>query len=132
MNLTFKPNKDGTVDIIGKQGTTWQFELSLVQPGPNNTQIPMDLTGYQARGQIRKDYKSTTVVKSFSFNIPSPTSGKLQVYLDAIHTAQIPAGRSYQDSESVYVYDIEIYTTGDSYVARVLQGKLYVDPEVTK
>lgn len=130
MNLTFKVNRDKTVDIVGKQGTTWQFELVLAQPGTQQT--PFDLTGYSARGQIRKDYKSPTVVRSFQFSIPNPTNGRLLVSLSASDTAQIPAGKSASDSESTYVYDIELYTPGDGFVTRILQGKLFIDPEVTK
>ena len=39
-------------------------------------------------------------------------------------TASIPAG--------VYLYDLEIYTSGDTFVTRLLQGQVTVTREITR
>ncbi|RLG68959.1 hypothetical protein DRN93_01450 [archaeon] len=128
MNIKAKANRDGSVDLIAKQGATWEFTIELTQENGD----PVDLTGYTGRGQIRKDYSSEDYEAQFTVEVLSPeTDGKVKVSLDADTTAGIEAGSSYEDSASMYVYDIEL-VGADNYVMRVLQGKLYVDPEVTK
>lgn len=128
MNVQAEVKPDGSVDLVGKQGSTWRFVLEIKQS--NNS--PMNLTGYTARGQIRKFYNSRDVVKSFTCTIMNPaTDGKIGVMLSATDTAAIKCGGTPKELTSTYVYDIEIESS-EGEVTRVLQGKLYVDPEVTK
>jgi len=42
-----KVNKDKSVDLLGKQGTTWQLILTVTNANNN----PINLTGYTARRQ---------------------------------------------------------------------------------
>ena len=127
MNVTAEVNKDGTVDLICKQGTTWEFYVTLEDEGGN----PIDLTGYTGRGQIRKDYTSENATASFTVSIDSPKDGKVKILLDAETTSSIEAGHSYKDEKSKYVYDIEIEDS-NKYVTRILEGIIMVSPEVTK
>lgn len=128
MNIQSIINDDGSVDLTGKQGSTWKFTLEIKQPSGS----AMDLTGYTARGQIRKTCLSKDIIKSFTCTILNPaTDGKIEVFLSATNTAQIKAGESETESASIYVYDIEIESAGGE-VSRILEGKLFVDPEVTK
>lgn len=128
MNIQAKSNSDGSVDLIGKQGSTWRLTLELKQS--DNT--PMDLTGYFARSHIKKDYSDVTPVAQFTCVILNPpTGGKISLYMDANTTASIPCGRSPKDPASVYVYDVEIESANGE-VSRILEGRLFIDPEVTK
>jgi hypothetical protein len=128
--------KEDQCIAVGKQGTTWQISVRLYQDEAMT--IPMDLTGYVARGQIRKSYIDTNIVASFNWLI----NGNEVVYiLPPDVTAGIPA---YQKNVSMkmlpkweegvdgcYVFDCEI-DNQNGYVERVLEGILFVDPEVTK
>ena len=127
-NVIFEVKPDKSVTITGKQGATWDFNLLLVKNG-----APVNLTGYSVRGQIRKTYASTSVIKSFTCSVVSPaTDGKINIKLAASDSAAIPAGKLPTDSASTYVYDIEIYTGSPEVVDRFLEGILQIDPEVTK
>jgi len=92
----------------------------------------MNLDGYTARGQVRETYSSEVATADFTCTIVDPSSdGKVQIVLDATSSAAIEAGDSYSDPDSEYVYDIEI-EDASGFVTRILQGKVFVDPEVTK
>lgn len=82
-----------------------------------------DLTGYTARGQIRKSYTSTTAV-NFTTAINSPTQGTILLTLTAVQTAAMRAGR--------YLYDIEIVQTSTNKVIRVVEGQVEVNPRITQ
>lgn len=129
MNISAVVNSDGSVDLTGKQGGTWTFTVTAYQStgGP-----VLDLTGYSARGQIRKTYASTDIIKSFTFSIPSPTTGVVNVSMAASDTTAIPAGKLPTDSASTYVYDIEIHTGSPETVTRLMEGRLFIDPQVTR
>lgn len=121
-------NKDGTVTLTAIQGDTWEIILTLKQP--NNQ--PMDLTGCQVRGQIRKDYMDASAVASFGCQVLTPaTDGKVKISVDAITTASILGGKTTKDPKGKYVYDIEIVDTAGS-VFKPLRGDLIVLLEVTK
>jgi hypothetical protein len=82
-----------------------------------------DLTNYSARGQIRKTYSSSNSI-DFSANIPNPQSGEILLELTSSQTREMKAGR--------YVYDVEIFTSNDTEVIRVVEGQIMVNPEVTR
>jgi len=82
-----------------------------------------NLTGYSARGKIRKSYASTTSV-DFTITIPNPTFGELVVSLSSSTSLSLKSGR--------YVYDIEIYKTSPAEVVRVLEGQVEVTPSVVQ
>jgi hypothetical protein len=99
------------------QGST--FAATVTVEAPNG--LTFDLTGYTARGQIRKTYTSTTAV-SFITSIPAPTTGEIDLSLSATTTAGLKPGR--------YQFDIEI--TMGSTVQRVIEGQVEVNPRVTR
>jgi len=84
--------------------------------------LPFNLTGYSARGQIRKSYASLTAI-NFATVINNPTSGKIAISLTAATTRTLKAGR--------YVFDVEIYNISDD-VIRIAEGQVNVDPSVTR
>lgn len=96
------------------------FFSSVTVEGANG--LPFDLTGYTARGQIRRSYQSVTAVP-FTALINNPAEGEIEISLGNTATTQMKAGR--------YVYDIEIVSqTGD--VTRVVEGQVEVTPGVTR
>lgn len=127
-------NTNGTVDFIGKQGATWVVVIGVKK---KETQEKFPLTGYIARGQIRTSYDSLTVVADFECSI-NIESGEVTAVVTHDKTALIIPCKTSVTKENrhlfkgtgVYVYDIEIES--DTNVSRIVEGKIYVDPEVTK
>ena len=121
LNVEATVNSDGTVDLLAKQGATWALTLTILQ---SDGVTPMDLTDYTVRGMIRRRYNSAEETESFTCALVAPaTDGQFTATISDDDTAAIPAKN--------YVYDLEIESpAGDT--TRVLQGKLKVDPEVTK
>lgn len=102
-----------------RQGATFQQTFVFKQMDG----VPVDLTGYGIRSQIRKTPSSTTKVIDISASIPAPLEGKIELSLTDTQTTALPAG--------VYVYDVELYVIGGN-VERVLEGAITVTPEVTR
>jgi hypothetical protein len=83
-----------------------------------------NLTGYLARGKIRKSYTSSTSY-SFTTSIPDPETGKVIISLSPQTTLSLKSGR--------YVYDVEVYepdSQGD--VVRIVEGQVDVTPSVVQ
>lgn len=105
-------------DIIIDQGSTYSGKIPVI--GPNK--LPVDLTGYDARGQIRKSYSSSTFVQ-FSTNIEDPTSGEVFISLTPTQTGEMKPGR--------YVFDVEVYNEDESDVIRICEGQAEITPRAT-
>ena len=105
-------------NIVLDQGTTFTTFLALT----DDTGAALDLTGYTARGQIRKWYTSNSYT-TFTITITQPASGYINLALTANTTANMEPGR--------YVYDIEA-VSGANVITRVIEGIVTVTPEVTK
>ena len=136
MNVIATPIPGGEVgfpklDLICKQGKTLTWIWQLFTDNPPTT--PMNLTGYFARGQVRKKYGDATPSAVWTCTIPNPEDGKVQVTMDASASATIPAGVSTTDPKSQYVFDVELYTdTTPEVVVSSIGGRYLNDPEVTK
>jgi hypothetical protein len=105
-------------DIFIDQGSTYSSTISV----KGDTGTPFVLTGYTARGQIRKSYGSTNAV-AFATNINVPTSGNVGISLTAVQTRAMKPGR--------YVYDVEVYNT-TGHVLRIAEGQVEISPASTR
>ena len=107
----------GIYNITIDQGATYILPLVVSSSGG-----PRDLSGFSARGMIRKSYTAPTPLASFNVSGALDTSGSFSIYLTATQTNTLPS--------MVGVYDLEIYS--GSYVERLIQGNCTVSPQVTK
>jgi len=113
----------GKYNIIADQGATF----SRVVIWKDDTDTPVNLTGYSARMQVRQRYVSTSTV--LSLTSPSSgitlgtTNGQIQIVVSASTMAGIAAGD--------YRYDLEL-VSGSGIVTRLLMGSFTVRPEVTR
>lgn len=106
-------------DLYADQGSNF---TTVVSVGTGNA-FDTNLTGYTARGKIRKSYASSSAY-NFTVTVASPASaGQLLVALTAVETQAIKPGR--------YLYDIEIIQTSTGKVTRVLEGQIDFSPSVT-
>ena len=112
------------LDITIEQGATFSQSFIIKAGSPP---VPVDLTGYTARMQIRPDVKSQTIIASASTTdgkiIIEPIDGKLTITFEATETASFvgDSGR----------YDLEIESPS-GFVTRLIQGKVKISPEVTR
>ncbi len=102
-------------NLIIKQGSTFPQTFQLKQI----TGQPVDLTGYNIRGQIRKTALSRTKIFDFAATITNALNGIIDISLTSEQTISIPIGK--------YSYDIEIYTNG-GFVERIIEGSVLVTP----
>jgi hypothetical protein len=84
--------------------------------------LPFDLSGYTARGQIRRSYTSTTAY-NFSVSVSSAIEGELTLSLDSNTTLNMRPGR--------YVYDVILVQGTSSDITRVIEGQVEITPRVT-
>jgi hypothetical protein len=127
----------GRYSFTIEQGATLDFEIAYKDSGSN----PIDLTGYQARMQLRPSAGSDIVYLTLSSSgavvgdgtglnmsgssgLNPPTSGTIGIFVSAKSSSQL-------DFETA-VYDLEI-ATGSSHpvVTRILEGGVQLSKNVT-
>jgi hypothetical protein len=109
-------------DLQIKQGTTYkiQWPLTLADGSP----VP-GIELWSARAQARKGHRSETVLHEWSSQ-----KGNL-VLSDGTLTLVVEPHESSAWAWTTAVYDVEL-TSVDGDVVRAIEGKIAVDPEVTK
>lgn len=123
----------GRYSFTIEQGATTSFQLQYSDSDGN----PVDLTGYQARMQIRETIPSTVIICSLSSSLDSDgtglnlsgSSGTLPLASGSIGVYISAASSSNFDFDSA-VYDIEL--VDGSEVVRLVQGRIKLDKEVTR
>ncbi len=117
----------GTMNLEVEQGATFHMPMQVKNPG--NPATPMDLTGYTARMQMRRQKQADEALVDLTIGnggilVLSAAQGQMAVTMTATQTAALPAGES-------YFYDLVI-TRPDGYAMRLLEGKITVDGGVTR
>jgi hypothetical protein len=108
----------GYQELFLEQGTTFNTTITLDDVDSE----PYDLTGFQAKSQMKKSYYSANATANFVVTITDAINGSISISLDSANSANITAGR--------YVYDVAIKDTSNN-VTRVLEGIVNVLPRVT-
>lgn len=113
-------------DLQIDQGTDVAIEIHLVERDGS----AKNLVGYNVAAKMKKTYTSDSAdTVEFSTAIPSPaTQGIITLGLTNIQTDALEGRRR-------YFYDVEIsYQDSDenTIVERVLEGKVYVNPSITR
>jgi hypothetical protein len=113
----------GIVNFVCPQGTTFRRTLTY-----KIDEVPVDLSGYSARLQVREQYYSEDyLVFINSGSVGGITlggsAGTIDLLIEDSVTTDIPAGN--------YVYDLEIVSPS-LYVDRLVEGAFTVTPEVTR
>lgn len=115
------------------QGSTWEQLITVTTDAAGL--VPMNLTGFQARMQLREELGSPTVVLDLNpgngrIGVVDAPGGVIQILVSAADTAALPLNFEPQ----TYVYDLEVFraTPAPEYVRKVLVGKVKCLPEVTR
>ena len=106
-------------DIIIDQGSDFAVQLTLTEDD-----APKNLSGYDARAQLRTKKTSTTVSAEFECNIIDADRGTINMAMRNDVNQDLAPG--------IYYYDLEIHTPNDAIVVRLIQGKATVTQEVTR
>jgi hypothetical protein len=106
-------------NIYIDQGSTYSSVIDV----KDSNGLPLDLSDYQARGQIRKSYDSANATAIFAANMNQAALGKVTLYLSSAQTRAMKAGR--------YVYSVEIYNNGGN-VVRIADGQVEIIPSSIK
>lgn len=115
-------------DITVEQGATYVLTIRFWADAAKTVQ--RNLTGVDFRMQVRLRHASEDVVwegtltggTADGITCPTPTNGQVTITIPAADTAEFAA--------SCHVYDLELVSAG--VVDRVIEGKLFVSPEVTR
>jgi hypothetical protein len=110
----------GEYNLTSGQGTTWNFTLTWSIDG-----TPVNLTGYTAKLQLRKQHSSPDAVVTIddtSGITLGGAAGTIAILVPAPTTAALEARR--------YKYDLRL--DSGSEVTRLLEGAWDVTPEVTR
>jgi hypothetical protein len=114
----------GELDLTLYQGATFDYELSWSAAGS-----AVDLTDYSARMQVRPSYSSGSVVVELTSDsgiVLGGTAGTIELGLSASATEALGFTSSRQ-----FVYDLEL-ESDSGVVTRLVQGRFFIDPEVTR
>ena len=104
-----------------EQGATFRRKVTLL----DSERLPVDLTGYTARMQVRDPKKNTLIVELTTANgriSVEAATGVLLIEIGATVTEGLPIG--------IFIYDLELVATADS-VTRLLEGKFQVTRNAT-
>ena len=111
----------GLVNFVCPQGSTFRRTLTYTLD-----EVPVDLSGYSSRLQIREAYYSTDPIVSLvsgSGITMGGSAGTIDILISASVTSEFPTG--------THVYDLEIVSPSNI-VDRLIEGTFNVTPEVTK
>lgn len=111
----------GKYNFICPQGATFSKQLTW-----NIDDIPVDLTSYTARMQVREKHTSTSKILDLTTENGGislgDSDGTIDINVSATSTQSIVP--------KTYVYDIELISSGT--VTRLIEGQFIVTPEVTR
>jgi len=130
----------GSYDIYIERGAT--FTLDIVCLDSNNAVT--DLTGCNARMQIRRSINDPTVLDEFFTNPPTPvspgsltneltiygTEGRISLVIDAEVTSAYTAWKKAVYDLEVIAPDVRFPISGE--ITRLLEGNVESSPEVTR
>jgi hypothetical protein len=113
------------LDLTMYQGASFDYQLTW-NTTEGTVTSPVDLTNWSARMQIRATYQSSTAVLSFTSGTGitlGGTTGSILIEATPVQTAGVASGQ--------YVYDLELVSPASA-VTRLVNGSVFVDPEVTR
>ena len=108
-------NHNLTID----QGSDFVIDLVISDAG-----VVKNLTGYSARAQMRNTKSASAIAATFTCTVTDATGGTVKMELPNATSSAISPGK--------YYYDLELYTSNNVIVARLMQGAVILTPEVTR
>lgn len=113
-----------TLNITIDQGADFQRVLTI----RDELNVPINLTGYSFKSQIRETFDSPTVVAEFNFVIRNQTTNTGEVEWSLPNSAVVSLNL---DRATKYKYDVEMTSAG-LIKTRIIEGEATISPEVTR
>ena len=117
----------GNHNIYIEQGASWTYNIVVNQ----TDNIPVDLTGYTGKCQIRPQAGSSTLYAEVKVEFLDQINGKITLSLTDEQTSAIPSTGQDNTDFNNYVYDLTI-TDSLGMTIRLLNGNVLLSPGVTK
>jgi hypothetical protein len=114
----------GTYNVTIEQGATFRLLVEWLADGS----VPVDLTGYSARMQIRPYAESDEVFLTLDSD---SSNGGISFESDWVILIEITATETAALTQYCGVYDLEL-ESADGTVTRLLKGSVTISPEVTR
>ena len=114
----------GYLDLNCYQGANFDYLLTWETNG-----TAVNISNYSARMQVRDSYDAGTAVVNLVNGTGitlGGTAGTILLELSSTQTASLDGTPNAQ-----YIYDLELIS-GAGYVTRLVEGRFYVFPEVTR
>jgi hypothetical protein len=111
----------GRINFLCPQGST--FNKTITYKIEN---VPVNLTGYSSRLQVRETHYDTSTIISLTNGSGitlGGSAGTINILISASATAAFNPGN--------WVYDLEVQS-GNGTVDRLIEGSFIVSPEVTR
>lgn len=108
-----------THNIQIDQGSDFALDLTVKEAGSAK-----NLSTFNARAQLRATKAASSATASFTCTIVNAANGLLKMELPNATSSAMAAGQ--------YFYDLEIFTSGDSLVQRLIEGTVTLNQEVTR
>ena len=106
-----------TVNFVLDQGATFEKTITAKNTAGGNVTISSGTTS----SKLRQSTYSGNNIHTFS---TSTSGSNVTISMTATNTANVSAGQ--------YVYDLEIFTSADAIVKRIVGGTVTITPEVTR
>ena len=110
---------------------TWKIGAGVDTPGGpfilRNATVPIDLTGYTARGEIKTDIRGALLATLTTENggiVIDPLLGKVTLWCPRVQS------RTWPSNIKKGVFDVELYDSSDV-ATRLLWGIVDISPNVT-
>lgn len=121
----------GRYDILFERGADFERLITVVEGGS-----PLDLTGYDARMQVRRSHVEDDVIIELTIangriTFPVPTAGQIRLSVPGADHATAGVGGVLLPPTFDGVHDLELVTPGGG-ITRLIQGAFMISPEVTR
>lgn len=115
--------------LLIDEGSTFNQTFTLTDPV---TGLPIPLTGYTAKAQIRKSFQDPTLLVALGINIDA-AGGAITVSATAADTSNFAYPNTSEDQDCVLVgvWDLFITSPG-AVVTRLLKGNVMLFPRVSQ
>lgn len=91
-----------------------------------------NLAGFSGRGSIKLRYEDVTPLAEFTVAIVDEATGVVSISLDPTALSSLAFKANKPDDYCKAVYDVELFTAGNTEVIRLINGVAFISPEVTK
>jgi hypothetical protein len=120
---------DSKTNFNVDQGATFTLDFQLKDADGD----PVNISTAVIFGQVRKTVSSKEIAANFEVIPIDLVQGQFTLKLSAISTSKLKCNPSHtaQRQPTPFAYDVELHYS-DGTVSRILEGILFVSPEVTR